>query len=616
MIKWKVWAAAAALMLSASDPAQAQGFFRVEDLKAGMTGTGKTCYQGSKPEEFQVEIIGVIRGIGPGADAVLARLSGGPLEQAGVFEGMSGSPVFIEGRLLGAVAFSFPFAKEPIAGITPIEQMVEAFEEGPLSPTQGPRVILKLSRLWDYRLQLPDAGKAPGFRPNPLEAGLHPALMPLGGHTLRPIATPLSFGGFHAMTLHQFGPQLRSMGFALLQGSGSVSLQARKASSGRPEEAGEPLEPGSNIVIPLIRGDLEVSAGGTVTHIEGDRVYAFGHPLFNLGFSELPMHKGRALTIFPSLQSSFKILEATEPVGAMLQDRGQGIYGLLGKKAKMIPAHVQMTTSRGQKKTFRYEIVNDRFLTPFIVNLALFNTIIGSERGLGVSTLQVKGKIRVKGESPVQLESRFSSDSNSPVFASLSVALPISFLLSSGFDNLDIEGIDLEIQALEDDRSALLDALRLDRSELRAGEALNVQIVSKKANGETVEDSFPIRIPPDVTPGPLQILIADGMTVMEMDAREQGDELIPRDLTQLIRFINNIRKNDRLYVRMFRRDPGAVVRGEGMPGLPPSILSILDSERNTGSMTPIRTLPLMEYELPPSDYVIAGSKLFSLLVKP
>ena len=182
------------------------------------------------------------------------------------------------------------------------------------------------------------------------------------------------------------------------------------------------IEPGSNIVVPLVRGDMDVAAGGTVTYIEGNKVYAFGHPLFNLGFAELPMHKGRAITVFPSLQSSFKVLETTEPVGTIRQDRGSGIFGILGEKAKMIPINVRLATSRGVKKTLKYEIARDRFLTPFLVNFTVFNSIISSERGLGVSTVELKGKINIKGEQPVEIENRFSSESNSPVIASLSIA--------------------------------------------------------------------------------------------------------------------------------------------------------------------------------------------------
>jgi hypothetical protein len=614
MKKRSLLAAATLILLSVSGAAWAEGnFFRVADVKPGMKGIGKTCFRGSVPEEFQAEIMGVMRGASPGGSAVLARLTGGPLEHTGVFEGMSGSPVFIDGKLLGAVAFSFPFAKEAIAGITPIEQMVDAFVEVPSPTTEGPKIILKKSMLWNYLRRPPQEAGLNDSLLTPLMTQLRSAIFSSAGNSLTPIATPLSFGGFAGETLRRFEPQFRSLGLSVLQGSGGMAAQRAKQI---PSLDNDPLQPGSGLVIPLVRGDLDISAGGTATYIDGDKLYAFGHPLFNLGFSDLPVYKARVITVFPSLQSSFEILEATDPVGALRQDRGAGILGILGQNARMIPMRVQLATSRGVRKSLNYEIARDRFLMPLIVNLTLFDTIISSERAMGVSTLAVRGTIKIKGEEPVEIDNRFSSDSNSPAFASLSIALPINFLLTSGFKNLDFEAIDVEIKAAEDDRAAMLDSLRVDRTELKSGEALSLTVVCEKVDGQTAEDTYPIRIPPEITPGQVFMLVADGTTIMDMDAREQGEELIPRNLTQLIKFINNIRKNGRLYVRLFRREAGAVVKGEGLPGLPPSILSILRSERNAGSMSPIQTAPLLEYELPVSDYVVSGSKLLTISIKP
>jgi len=592
-------------------------FFRVEDLKPGMKGIGRTCYQGSKPEEFQVEILGVMRRVNPGADAVLARLSGGPLTQTGVFEGMSGSPVFIDGKLLGAVAFSFPFAKEAIAGITPIVQMVDAFTEG-LDPEGPGKLIMKKSALWQVQSPKPEGtGANPDLEITALDARWQPSLTPFAGHALQPIATPLSIGGVSAEALRRFAPQFRALGFSVLQGSGAAAIQAGGAASKAAQAAdASPVEPGSNLVIPLVQGDMDVSAGGTVTYINGNKLYAFGHPLFNLGFSQLPMYKGKAIIVFPSQQSSFKILETTDPIGALRQDRGFGVYGILGEKAKMIPMRVRINTSRGVKKTLNYQIVEDRLLTALLINLTVFNSINATERAMGVSTLTVKGKISLKGQDPIQLENRFSSEGSSSADAALSIAAPVNFLLAAGYKSLDLENIDLEITSVEDDRSAVLDSLRIDRSQLRAGDTLLLDVNSRKPNGEVIRDTYPVKIPADIQPGPLSILVADGTSIMTLDAREQGEDLIPRDLSQLVKFINNLRKNDHLYLRLFRRGPGAIVDGEGLPGLPPSILSILKSDRSTGNMSSIQTLPLLEYEFPPSNYVVTGSRELNLTIIP
>jgi hypothetical protein len=586
-------------------------FFRIEDLRPGMKGVGRTCYRGTKPEEFQVEILGVLKGINPGASAVLAKFSGAFLEKTGIFEGMSGSPVFIDGKLLGAVAFSYSFAKEAIGGITPITQMVDAFEQTPDVSRGSSTIVVRKSSLWNFSPS-PDPGFSKPLEIAPRDAKQQPVLASSGGHALVPIATPLSLGGFDAETLRVFEPKFRAMGMSTLQGAGG---QGPDSKTGQ-EIDSAPLEPGSNIVVPLVRGDLDVSAGGTVTYVDGNRLYAFGHSMFQLGFTELPMYKARAITVFPSLESSFKILESGELAGSIRQDRGMGIYGIVGEKPKMVPLNVHLTTSRGIKKEFRYELARDPFLTPLLVNLTVYNTIVVSERAQGASTLRIKGKINIKGEQEVVLDNRFSSDGNAPSSASLSIAVPVNYLMGAGYKNLDLQNIDLEIYSQENDQAALLDSVRFGRTDVKAGDSLDLELSWKKANGDVIRATYPVKIPANASPGNITMLVSDGATLMTLDEQEEGDNLIPRDLTQLIKFINNLRKNDRLYVRFFRQEPGAVVRGEGLPGLPPSVLSILKSERKVGAITPIHTSTLMEYELPTSDYMITGAKVVKLTIKP
>jgi hypothetical protein len=328
------------------------------------------------------------------------------------------------------------------------------------------------------------------------------------------------------------------------------------------------------------------------------------------------MYKGRAITVFPSLESSFKILETGELAGAIRQDRGTGIFGVIGEKPRMVPLNVHLTTSRGLKKELRYELARDPFLTPLLVNLTVYNTIIASERAQGSVTLKVKGKINIKGEEEVVVENRFSSDSDASRSASLSIAVPVNYLMAGGYKNLDLQKIDLEISSQESDRTAVLDSIRFSRTEVKAGESLNLELSWRKANGEAIQEQYPVKIPANASPGALTMLVSDGATLMTLDEQEEGEDLIPRDLTQLIKFINNLRKNDHLYVRFFRQEPGAMVKGEGLPGLPPSILSILKSERKVGAVTPIHTSALMEYELPPGDYMVTGAKILKLTVSP
>jgi len=281
-----------------------------------------------------------------------------------------------------------------------------------------------------------------------------------------------------------------------------------------------------------------------------------------------------------------------------------------------VALNVRLTTSRGAQKEFKYEMARDPFLTPLLVNLSIYNTIIASERAQGSSTLRIRGKINVKGEQPVLLDNRFSSDSNPANAASLSIAVPVNYLMAAGYKNLDLQNIEIEVSSQESDQTALLDSIRFGRTEVKAGESLDLELSWKRINGELIRESYPVKIPANASPGSLTMLVADGAAIMSLDELEEGDQLVPRDLTQLIKFINNLRKNDHLYVRFFRQEPGALVRGEGLPGLPPSILSILRSDRKVGAINPIHTSTLMEYELPTSDYMVTGAKVLKLTVKP
>ena len=611
---WLALAAGAVIMPSIRAASDTTGFFQIEDLQPGMKGTGKTCYQGTKPEEFQAEILGVLHGVSPGASVVLARFSGSLIDKVGIFEGMSGSPVYIDGKLLGAVAYSFTFAKEPIGGITPITQMVEAFSETAVPPAKG-KILLKKSRLWNYRLPLPAIPDGLSqFPAIPNQVKQQPLPEAVGGHSLIPIATPLSMGGFHPRVLETFAPQFRAMGMSVLQGVGGVSPAA--AAAGPPDSTAPALEPGSNIVVSLVRGDLDVSAGGTVTYVDGKRLYAFGHSMYDLGFTELPMHTARAIIVFPSIESSFKILEMGELAGTIRQDRGRGIYGIVGQKPQMVPLRIHLTTSRGDKREFKYELAKDSLLTPLLVNLAVSNTITSSERAQGMVTLKTKGTINIENQEPVVVSNRFSSDSGAPSAAALSIAVPVNYLMAPGYKDLDLKDIDLEISAEEEDQAASLDSIRFERTEVKAGESLDLEICYRKINGEVIRETYPVRIPQNASPGKLTMLVADGATLMSMDEKEEGEDLIPRDLTQLIKLINNLRKNDRLYVRFYRQEPGAVVNGEGLPGLPPSILSILRSERKVGAIRPIQTSTIMEYEMPATDYLVVGARAVELNVEP
>lgn len=589
---------------AAAAPAKALDLFPLEDLRPGMKGTARTVFSGTETEEFGVEILGVLPGFpGPRQSAIIARLTGSNVEKTGVFAGMSGSPVYIDGKIVGAIAFSFPFSKEPIAGITPIKQMIDLFNKGSenVKPKE-PRVV-SFSQLagTDWKPSLPKPAVSSVSLMTPVSVGS--PLMPLLGQQMTPIATPLVFSGISQESLSLFAPQLVASGLLPVSGAGGSA-----AITSLGEINGGTFPPGSSISVQLVRGDYSLAAAGTVTLRDDDRIYAFGHPFLSLGASDMPMTEASVVTVIPNVNNSFKLAVPGRMVGAISQDRASGIFGLLRQAPKMIPVKVKLHTSRDRTETYAYEIVNDTFLTPLLLNITLFNTITSSERALGDSTISVKGEIRVKGQEPIQIDRRFSTN-NSPIMASGSIAAPVSSLLTSGFDDVQLDGITLDISSSENKYAGTLERITLDRTEVRRGEKIEVQAYVRTESGKQFVQRIPVQIPEDAALGQLLVFVGDGGALQE---GSPAKAFVPQDLGQLVRAINTVKKSDRLYVKLFRITPGAVIGTSEMPSLPPSVVATLNSDRTSGGYTPTALSPVYEMELAPAEFVISGQQLIAI----
>ncbi|HJX90418.1 MAG TPA: hypothetical protein VJ372_07975 [Pyrinomonadaceae bacterium] len=583
--------------------------FALEDIRPGMKGTAKTVFSGTEAEEFGVEVLGVLPGFpGPRQSAIIARLSGSNVDKTGVFAGMSGSPVFIDGKLVGAIAFSFPFSKEPIAGITPIKQMIDLFNKGSENDNKPkePRPV-SFSQLaateWKPNLPKPAVSSVSLFAP--VSAGS--PLMPLLGQQMTPIATPLVFSGISQETLAMFSPQLMASGMLPVSGAGGSAAITPLA----PVD-GNTFPSGSSISVQLVRGDYSLAAAGTVTLRDGDRIYAFGHPFLSLGSSDMPMSECSVVTVVPNVNNSFKLAVPGQMVGSISQDRASGIFGLLKQVPKMIPVKVNLHTSRDRTESYSYEIANDTFLTPLLLNITVFNTITSSERALGDSTLSVKGEIKVKGQETIQIDRRFSAN-NSAIMAAGSIAAPVNSLLTSGFDNVQLDGITLDISSSDTKYAATLERVALDRTEVRRGDNIEVQAYVRTESGKQFVQRIPVQIPADAPPGQLLVFVGDGGALQE---GSPAKSFVPRDLGQLVRAINTVKKSDRLYVKLFRITNGAVIGTNELPSLPPSVVATLNSERTAGGYTPTVLSPVSEMELPPAEFVISGQQLIAIEVIP
>src|SRR5215467_10449886 len=387
----------------------------------GMHGVAYTVFQGIKPEPMDVEVLGVLHNVnGPKGDIVLVRLAGPKVEYTGVVAGMSGSPVYIDGKLAGAIAFRIgEFSKEPIAGVTPISEMLEisALDNTPTSvPVQAKSVPSLTSKT-----------SGPGA----------PSAAALGfANYLKPIDTPLVFSGFSEDAVEKFAPQFASQGIVPVMGVGSASEVKQP----------DPVVPGSAVSAVLVRGDMDIAATYTVTYRDANHLLACGHPLLQFGSVDLPMTKAQVLATLPSPLNAFKIVNATETVGSFVQDRHTGIMGEFGKKPDMIP--VTLTIHGGTApKVFHYEVLNNARLSPIAISTTVYNALHGINEYGDLTTYTMTGAINVNGFPTVKLEDMFTSgDGMQPaaMLAATEVGGTFGRIYDNPYSTPDVRGLNLD----------------------------------------------------------------------------------------------------------------------------------------------------------------------------
>jgi hypothetical protein len=589
-------------------PAQSRTF-PVEELRPGMVGVGRTVFEGDRLDDFTVHIIGVLRNvIGPQRNLILARLEGGPLANTGVIAGMSGSPVYIDDRLVGAVSYSLgQFSKEPIAGITPIDEMfADATLPGPRPPAV--RAELPMPPTPDaLRASLKEAfawTRPFAASPSDVQVLGAPGLGAGIATMLRPIATPITIAGFDGTVVEPLVSAFRDQGFVPVMAGAQQSVASRVA---------PPLRPGDPIGVSLMSGDLELGATGTVTAVEGSRVYAFGHPFYGLGPTQFPMTRAYVHTVLPSLISSMKIASTGDVIGSVTQDRATTIAGTLGPGPRMIPISLTLTSERGTRKTFRMQMVNDQLFTPLLSYLSILNTLTSYERQNGVASYSLKGSAAIKNHAGIAFEDLFSGEQGSAGAAS-SVVAPINFLLRNAFEEVEIEGLTLDVQASEDARTASIERVWTDGARVRPGATVGLRVLLRTFRGEEVTQALDVKIPPQAR-GTVSVMVSDAARLAQWEARElQTQPLQTRGLPQMIRVLNTARKNNRLYVRLLTREGGAVVKGESLTALPPSVLAVIEADRNGGNFRPLQSAVLGEWDVQ-TDHVVTGSRTLSLPIE-
>jgi hypothetical protein len=582
----------------------------VAEIRPGMVGVGRTVFEGTRVEEFKAHIIGVIENvIGTQRNLILARLEGGPLATTGVIAGMSGSPVYVDGRLIGAVSYSLgSFPKEPIAGITPIAEMTDATSFSTTRPA-GTKVSVEfpLSRdglIGAFRRAL-NWNRPFAARPDDVRLVAGRSAGSVGaelGTMLRPIATPLSMSGFEPDLAEMFGAAFSDRGFVPV-GSAAGTRAGEMRFEG-------PLKPGDAVGVTFVSGDLEMSATGTVTHIDDDRVYAFGHPMYNLGPTEFPMTRAYVYTVLPSLFTSSKLSAASQVIGTFLQDRPTAIAGRLGPGPDLLPVTLTLEPDRGGRRSFKFSVVRDQLFTPLMTFSAIANTLWSYERQFGQATYAVAGRVKLGKYNPIALDNIFAGEGASSNASSYVVA-PLTALVNNDYEKVQIEGLELTVKSTEDPRTATVERVWIDDVRPRAGTTVPLKILLRTYRGEDLLRTIPIDIPANAG-GNLSLVVSEGHRLSVSEQREARLPQ-PRSVPQLVRALNRSRQNNTLYVKLLGSDPGAVVNGELLPSLPPSVLAVLEADRTGSNVNTLNSATLGEWTLR-TEHAISGVRTLTLQV--
>ena len=576
--------AALGLLFAAALARASAPVYPLSQVKAGLKGKARSVFLGSAIEEFDVEILGVVTNPNPKRSIIIARLSGHPaLVGSGVIAGMSGSPVYIDGKILGAIAYGFAYSKEPIAGITPIGEMLAVAAE-PAKPGGQTMPPASFSPSMTVDDVLAARGASLEARPSFAREGV----------PLMPLPVPLLFSGFSARTMESarrvFGP----LGF-------QPAAAGAQQPADKPLAADLTLREGDAVALQLITGDLDVSAVGTVTYVDGDKVLAFGHPLYNLGPVGYGMAKAKVITVVPTLDNPYKMAVAGSPVGSFAQDRSAGALGYLGRAPKTVPLNINLIGDGGALREFKLNVTADKLLTPLLMNMAVSAILTGENRALGDLTLEFEGNLYLENGQSVHLEDMYSGnlDAAANELSGLTTAVTY-YLTNNEFGDVGLHRIDLNVRVMEEIKRAQLERVWLDKYEAAPGESIAIRVYYRGYRGETQMEEVPFSAPRLPAGAEFQLIVGDAASMAQVEAgqyRAQG--LMPRSLGQLIRLLSNLRKHNRIYFKILAAKPGLFLRGEELPNLPPSLKSMFLSPRaSASSPLELNTSTLTEYQMP------------------
>ncbi|MDE2215582.1 MAG: hypothetical protein KGJ87_00225 [Planctomycetota bacterium] len=567
----------------------------VNEIVPGMKGYGKTVFTGDRVDIFDVEVLGILRNWDAKSNMILIKMSGGPLERSGIISGMSGSPVYIDNRLIGSVAYGWSFSKDAIAGVTPINEMKSAL----LNIQAQEDSVLPATGDWELSSTPQNAFT------NLFTASSTPQeTMSQASNNIRltPILSPLVISGVDGDVLQRMRPFFTTYGLYPVQGGSYVSQQ-NKGEKGK-------LVPGSSVAAILIKGDLNVAVVGTVTYVEGDTVLAFGHPFLQTGNTDIPMASAYVYTILSSQSNSVKMASPLEVVGRISQDRRAGIAGTFGEMPHMIPCRIEVEGS--QKLKYDFEIVDNKLLTPSFVLMAAQSAVLSTEKKLGEKSVSIILSTQIEGrETPVVIKNVFY-ELDQTWFSLNHIIQPFAMIINNQFQKVRVKRIDLKIKAFDGRKTAYIESIRVDKKQVDPGDKLQVDVRLKPVNGESFYQTVTMQIPEDTMPGStLNVTACDATYGQALNMGRSAGKYLPTNFEQLLHYTENMEKNNNLMVRVLLPKKGITYKGEGFPSLPSSMLSIMSFSNQSGIG------PLFDEIITriPTAYVLSGNQSIPISVK-
>jgi hypothetical protein len=569
----------------------------IDHIRPGMRGYGiSDMGDGKGIQRFDVEIIGVLQRYAPRQDLVLARVSGAGLEKSGIIAGMSGSPIYVEDKLVGALAYGWPFSKDPICGITPIQSMLDIRHAPPAPPVP----IAGSSAAAVSTSTLLEAFTTGQFRAH-LEPMLE-ALRPRPSESLTPLPLPLSVAGLSPGGLFD----------RMVQAAGWMAAPSGAAAPANSAAALEPLRPGSAVATQLLSGDMDLSATGTVTWVEGSSVLAFGHPFLSMGPVSMPMAEANVLTVLPSIYRSFKFAATGPVLGSITQDRSTGILGTFGSTAPLVPITVRISSSDMPPQTYRFQAVHNSMLTPILTALAIDNVVTTLEKRTGERTLVWKSSIRTPGRT-VRWNSVFSGFAAREE-AVTSLALLTNYLMANEFHDLTILGVDVEISHSDRLQSARIVHVEAQKERVRPGDEVPIWVDLADFRGSNRRVVMSLKVPEDTPPGSLSVFVGDGSAATAYDLGVLPAD--PQSLDQVLDFLARVRPANTLNLLAYRHAPGAMVAGEAMASLPPTVNAILRDRGPGEASTPELSYVRLQSESIEQPIPVTGSVRLKVEVLP